>query len=471
MAAFITEVPKTSITKGNYGWTGKTYQKIKGFSYEITTMKRHGGEIVTSAQKLSSNSNDGHFTTVSFSMFQDKNITILRCAANATEGKIKELHFKALSMIDQMQDSFPQVPAYQIEPGQLFFMDGYGKENEKLAVYLISEEEDEIFYVNTKTLQLGQHELSTIRPWAEKFGIGYYYREGERMDMDQVSNLVIEAQAKAKRDEEERPSKEAASKAELERQIAEIEAQYPYLQKPDNEYGGGKLVAINLRIELKHAFPGVKFSVKSDYTTVDVSWTDGPSRSQVQEITDKWEDHKNDQSGDYRDYCPSLFNRVFGGCKYMSEHRDMSGETKEELLLWTKDMFLEGHTYGESSQENLAWKLFYEYEIPNGEWEIIPNGTCGSLEDIWKIAGKSVTPCESDVVHTLPLEVAVEVFVSRNLEKGGIEIRFKEKPSNILIEKLKAHSFRWSGFSKCWWVRYSDSQWSFANSIIIGTPV
>jgi hypothetical protein len=43
-----------------------------------------------------------------------------------------------------------------------------------------------------------------------------------------------------------------------------------------------------VKAELKSEFPGVKFSVTSDYNAVRVSWTNGPSHKKVDEITSKY---------------------------------------------------------------------------------------------------------------------------------------------------------------------------------------
>jgi hypothetical protein len=54
---------------------------------------------------------------------------------------------------------------------------------------------------------------------------------------------------------------------------------YSFLQQvtTDSRSAGSKLVAINLRRQLKKAFPGVKFSVTMDgYDSVRIEWTDGP---------------------------------------------------------------------------------------------------------------------------------------------------------------------------------------------------
>lgn len=44
-----------------------------------------------------------------------------------------------------------------------------------------------------------------------------------------------------------------------------------------------------VKAELKKAFPAAKFSVKSDYDSVRISWENGPSEQLVEEIAGKYE--------------------------------------------------------------------------------------------------------------------------------------------------------------------------------------
>ena len=46
-----------------------------------------------------------------------------------------------------------------------------------------------------------------------------------------------------------------------------------------------KEVAVLVRARLKTAFPGFRFSVRSDYNTVDIHWTDGPTERLVEPHT------------------------------------------------------------------------------------------------------------------------------------------------------------------------------------------
>lgn len=51
----------------------------------------------------------------------------------------------------------------------------------------------------------------------------------------------------------------------------------------------------------------------------------------------------------------------------------------------------------------------------------------------------------------------MNTVVSFNVEKGGIEIRFPERPAQSVIDSLKSDRFRWSRFSKCWWIKDSPA--------------
>lgn len=63
-------------------------------------------------------------------------------------------------------------------------------------------------------------------------------------------------------------------------------------------------------------------------------------------------------------------------------------------------------------------------------------------------------------------QVAVAEFtIRRNLEKGGIELIFPEKPNTSVLEKLKQNGWRWSGGQGLWWIRYSESAMKFAEEL------
>ena len=88
------------------------------------------------------------------------------------------------------------------------------------------------------------------------------------------------------------------------------------------------MAAANLRILLKAEFKGVKFSVKtSSYSggnSINVSWIDGPTADQVNEIVGLFEKGNFDGMTDSYtdDYNP--FNALFGGTYYTHTHRECS---------------------------------------------------------------------------------------------------------------------------------------------------
>jgi hypothetical protein len=106
-----------------------------------------------------------------------------------------------------------------------------------------------------------------------------------------------------------------------------VNPKYAKLTQAGVNHGGGKLVAANLRIELKTAFPGVKFSIRSDYNSVRIAWTDGPTTEHVKAITGKYEGGHFDAMDDSYHHSNSPFTSVFGSAKYISENRSYSVAT------------------------------------------------------------------------------------------------------------------------------------------------
>lgn len=167
----------------------------------------------------------------------------------------------------------------------------------------------------------------SIRHISEKFGIGIYLLDEPLKDADEILELwekSVQAIELKKRLEAEKVEHKAAVKASL-------PSKYPDLiQEKDSVKKGATLAAKNIRIELKKAFPGVKFSVKSEYysggNSVNVYWTDGPTTEQVEKITGKYQEGSFDGMTDCYNYEENLFSDVFGGAKYVMEQRSVSDE-------------------------------------------------------------------------------------------------------------------------------------------------
>lgn len=96
------------------------------------------------------------------------------------------------------------------------------------------------------------------------------------------------------------------------------------LVQGDDRYSG-KTAAKNIRIELKAAFRGVKFSVRNrDHGSISVSWTDGPTIAQVEQITRKYQAGHFNSMEDIHEDAETPWHCVFGGAKYVFASRDLS---------------------------------------------------------------------------------------------------------------------------------------------------
>lgn len=163
--------------------------------------------------------------------------------------------------------------------------------------------------------------------------------------------------------ERERAEEEAATARE--KQLEELRQEYgSWLKIAENRHSSTAFAAANMRKQLKRAFPGVKFSVRSESFSggdaIRVSWTNGPTKTQVEEITDRYEKGRFDSQEEIYNYRNSPFTDLFGGAKYVSCSREI--ETDIEMLC-RELCRLEGETYVSKNQSMPA--------APHGPADII----------------------------------------------------------------------------------------------------
>lgn len=93
----------------------------------------------------------------------------------------------------------------------------------------------------------------------------------------------------------------------------------------------------NLRRALSHDFPGIKFSVRFEWSsylkTVHVYYTDGPQENEVGKTAYlfEYDTSKSEPQIDYYEYNPTRFNDIFGGFEFVFVVRKMSDEVRNEL--------------------------------------------------------------------------------------------------------------------------------------------
>ena len=52
-----------------------------------------------------------------------------------------------------------------------------------------------------------------------------------------------------------------------------------------------------------------------------------------------------------------------------------------------------------------------------------------------------------------------------NEELNGIELYFDSKPEQEVLTHLKSNGFRYSGFKKCWWSKWTEKSMQVANGV------
>ncbi|KFM94861.1 hypothetical protein D0U04_21535 [Bacillus clarus] len=106
--------------------------------------------------------------------------------------------------------------------------------------------------------------------------------------------------------------------------------------------------AKKIRKELKKAFPGVKFSVRSSSysggSSVDVNWKDGPMRKEVEQITEKFNSCSFDGMQDMKITTGYEFEgKIYNGADYIFANRSLSEEYKKQIQEFAKEMFEDFH--------------------------------------------------------------------------------------------------------------------------------
>lgn len=134
-----------------------------------------------------------------------------------------------------------------------------------------------------------------------------------------VANLHFQTQLRNKKEEEDK------IKFNNDVELVKTSPEYAHLKTSNKP-------AQNIRADLKKHFPGVKFSVTSDYSSVRVNWTDGPKESDVNALLDKYEEGKFNGMDDCYHSIRTPFNKVFDTVKYIFTRRQISDDKMVILL-------------------------------------------------------------------------------------------------------------------------------------------
>lgn len=168
-----------------------------------------------------------------------------------------------------------------------------------------------------------------IKPVSKQFGIGFYYAENEPLFSEDVIKASLQRAEliEKMRDEREKAAEDASWKNK-----DELRKKYSFLTVWDGDWRTRyKTASGNLRELLKRNFPGVKFSVRKDGSgdTVNITWTDGPTRKMVDEIAGQFEGRRFNGMEDCEEIVTSDFTDLFGSLGYIFTERGYSESVME----------------------------------------------------------------------------------------------------------------------------------------------
>ncbi len=103
-----------------------------------------------------------------------------------------------------------------------------------------------------------------------------------------------------------------------------VSEEFSHLTQEVDGRAGSKLAVVNIRKTLKKAFPGVKFSVRSDYSSARVRWVDGPTDAQVCAVVTKFQAGSFNGMEDIYEYRRTAWGDVFGAIQYVFTDRESS---------------------------------------------------------------------------------------------------------------------------------------------------
>lgn len=145
----------------------------------------------------------------------------------------------------------------------------------------------------------------------------------------EVAALKVLATQKREADRAAQAEAKNQHAIDTERFVKELRAAYSWV-KTNN-------ASANLKKELTKAFPGIKFSVRSDHNSIRIGWIDGPTSKQVEAVSNKYEDGRFDGMTDCHEYDHSAYGEavdlVLGRATYVFPSRSNSPRFLKDVVL------------------------------------------------------------------------------------------------------------------------------------------
>lgn len=196
-------------------------------------------------------------------------------------------------------------------------------------------------------------------------GIQWQILDAPLASSDAIAEALRFADAEQIREQTEKRLKTEAREADRVR----LRAQSSDFLAPVSagKYPSAALGSRNLKKELAHAFPGVKFSVTSDTfsggDSISVHWTLGPTTNEVESISDKYQEGSfNGMEDIYETDHDNVWPELFGGAKYVHATRHFPEEMLAQIDHEISALFGETESAPDISRER--WQLLERTPFP-----------------------------------------------------------------------------------------------------------
>ncbi len=200
-------IPEARVYRARDGWSAKNTVKLNGVTWSVTTSKGYNGKINCSAWEVNEESREGGVVITSIDVFGCDKLSLATETGKATENKIREIHEAGLKELYKRhaEGLLPTAPE-PLQPGQVIFLEGY--EGGIKWVYEVVG--TTLKTVDPSKLILSSHEATGVKPIEKIFGIGWYYRQDEKVSLEEVNQAVNDARSAM---EERESAEEKASQA------------------------------------------------------------------------------------------------------------------------------------------------------------------------------------------------------------------------------------------------------------------
>ena len=311
--------------------------------------------------------------------------------------------------------------------------------------------------------------------------------EDHRRTKAEVDEQAAQNRERERQRQEEHDAKEIRANA----LAAKLREKYPWAIESKN--GSPARAAANCKIELAHVFPGHTFSVRSDYNSISVRWSLGPTEDEVKKTTEKYKSGQWDSMTDYMDHDRSDYGAavdlVLGRATRVEYSRDYDNSAVTLLLTpmlcelegmpydptkepWQITVGVDNRDCPEAASSAIRQILYHQSFPPYAQitgLEVNPEDGIGATGDGWERYYRATfTVTKDEVPAPGPDAPAVTqdgpAAVRFNAEHNGIEIRFPSKPSASVMDQLRErrNGFHWSPRQKIWYAKASRAAAEFA---------